>query len=392
MGFSENDHPFTRHTIPEGIEVVDWFDYSEKTLYDYEVIIADLSTAYASAIKPAKGKRDQLKEQLKLGGLVVVFTTSKKSFKITEDEVSTNYELLPPLITEYVDVVNEPSKRFSLVNPGDFKKIFNLYRGQGFYLALPYPASLRSKCGKFMVLARNRKGEPIGLQVPYEKGWVVLLPKVSPKKNALSVILEEIIPEFAGVPEPRWIVNHPFVDEKELLDRRDEIDKKLAEYRSWRGLLYATGTQLTNVVFKALSKMGVDVQKPEVEGIHDLEIDLSDNTIGITEITGSKKPIDLDKVRQLFDWCTTFEQGHPAVKVKGILIGNPEREKDLKDRGVPFTSKAVEKAKMNKFCLMTTAHLYHHLGSFYKGKLTGEQLVDLIRRTSGSLPTSRRKT
>ncbi len=393
VGFKLNELPFeSRFTglydaydeqrdpvVPVGIEAIKWDSFPERTLYDYNVIIMDLKTLGESQFRNVAGKRKQLEEFMNAeqGGLLVIYS-AKKDVSINDVKNVYNYSFLPGTKNDHslpIQIESEPSEESKPKDQGLCSALIKYYKGQDFYFDEPLPKESK-------IYAVNRKGKPLSLEYSWGKGTVVLLPNL-PRKNTLPYVLDHAIPEYAGVPEPLWLLDYTFLDESELQSNLERMQSTISAYRRWKRLLYATGNQLANSSKQAMMTLGLDVHEPKSAGDHDLEMILTSNDIAIIEITGSTGTVDVEKVRQLLDCMLKMEQEQPDLTVKGLLIANWEREKPPKSRGKAYTAKAIERAQANGICLITTVQLYELLQKFYRKEFSPDLFVDQLRATGG---------
>ena len=352
---------------PSGVEAVNWHGFVNVTLYDYDVIIMDL----ASADDRSLGKRLQLDEFLyrKDGALLLC--------------VCARHNLAwPKLIPSDVEikVVSEPSEEYDLHLRDLLSWPFSagIYTGQGFYFNGRLPANKK-------VIAVNKKGKVLSFAYRRGNGRVILWPEVRQKKEIVKFALDRVVPEFVGVPKPEWVDKVMMHDEKCLRAQLLETQRKIEDYQKWKVLLYGGGPQLCKIVKESLNFLGVKASDPRQCYDHDLEVELPGGLVGIVEVTGSTGTIDVDKVHQLLQFVTAVEKETPPRRAKGILIANPQRDKLLEQRDHSFTEKAVERARMNEFCLYTTLQLYESLEAFLKGERVAEQLVKTLSETKGAV-------
>lgn len=390
VGFELDDLPFEKKLkgrryillLPKGYELVTWDEFPAKTLYDYDVLLLNFTTLNRNLIPRAVIKEEQIRAQLNAdeGGFVVVFSCRKQRY-VKELDYHTlrldSYDILPK--GDSIETVWEYSEEFRLEKPGIFKLIFEkYYKGQDFYFSKIPKGST--------IFARNRKGGVLAFMYRYGKGKIVVLPEVSSKREVLEFLIERVIPEFLGVEEPEWINEIPFLDEEMLLRQRSEIDRKLSEYRHWKRLLYGIGPQLQEIVFEALQKMGLKVWEPEEKGMHDFEMELKEDVIGVIEVTGSKKRIGHEPLTNLLSYTVSAKDKYPDKLIKGVLIENPEHHKPLDDRDdVGFTDAAIEIAEKNDFCLIKTLDLYKLLQQYLSKELNANDLKRMIFEAKGLL-------
>ena len=390
MGFKLDDLPFEKGYLgpvegyedgfvaiaPEGTEVIRWTDLEKRTLYDYNVIIGNFETLNSYMIDRVASKRSQMLEFLNAeqGGLLIIFAARFTASSSSDSELD-NYHILP--LSGKFSVADETSQRQRIVTKGPFAPILVMYEGQEFYFQ-----SLPKTCHALSV---NRKGKALSFETSVGKGTIIALPKIPNKREALSHILDQILPEFGGVPEPAWLNKIHFLDEQKLQKNANELIETIHDYRKWKSLLYGTGGQLLAVTKRAMQKLGVSIRNPDHPEDHDFEIILGENLIGVTEVTGSTTRIDLDKLRQNLDHQLKMQQDHPELTIKGIMIVNSEREKEPGTRGPPCTDKALKRAQDNHMCLVTTTKLFALLEESYQGTFSTEAFLQALKSTEGIL-------
>ena len=217
-----------------------------------------------------------------------------------------------------------------------------------------------------------------------QSGRVVIFPpptKTSSKK-AIDFILKEIIGKYEELPPPDWIEDFKLPIQKEqkkieiireeirkLYDELTEAEKQVNELLAFRQLLYETGVPLQNIIKKAFEFVAIPVTKPMYsDADHSIEYG---NIVFLLEVKGKKDAIDIKDLRQLAsyidEWYGEKEPTNPDCK--GILVGNPWREDNPKERNkAPFTQKAVEHAKRRQVLLITTSFLFDLVLLKMKGK------------------------
>lgn len=210
-------------------------------------------------------------------------------------------------------------------------------------------------------------GDTVGFSYQYEKGKILILPSIksiiygettSSAKDSLAgflrclynyILLQYMEPSN---PPPEWLDSIVVRNEEELKIQYDTLGKEIQRIREEKTILVDDGHTLTRKVASHLDWLGFQTVEKEIEGKQDIEIS-DDNFKGVVECSGSVKHIKIDKLRQLMDYA--IEQG-----VKGIIIGNPWREKHPNSREISeaFTEPVVRRAEAQDICLVTVPHLY----------------------------------
>lgn len=223
------------------------------------------------------------------------------------------------------------------------------------------------------VLARNRVGDPIALEIPVSEGRLVLLPLVEgvPASREADVLTHAVVrsaerPEFLAVPD--WLPAYSLSGEDALTDelaglveRRDtlvakveEVSKRLEEKTRQKLLLYAQGrTLFGGAVARAFADLGFDV-----DAVGDLVSLQSDEGNALVAAEASEEP----KVG-----ATAYGRLHRELEkqiadgedpVKGILVVSGSRELDPKRRSTQFVAEALRGCRANGYCLVTSYQLF----------------------------------
>jgi hypothetical protein len=223
------------------------------------------------------------------------------------------------------------------------------------------------------VLARNKVGDIVALEIPFGEGRLVLLPSienVSPSHEA-TVLIEAVstaVLRPAFFAEPDWLAAYPLPGEEALRDERlrlndrkenltdkiDEISSQLEQVTRYKRLLYTQGRfSLLPAVADSFLTLGFEVEKVGQHLI--LRSDEGDATC-VSEAS-EQATIDLVPYRQLLrlvDRAHT-EEGDAT---KGILVISGSRELDPKRRPTQFTPQVLRGCKSQGFCLLTTYELF----------------------------------
>jgi hypothetical protein len=126
--------------------------------------------------------------------------------------------------------------------------------------------------------------------------------------------------------------------------------------------------------------MGFDTNLKENEGRQDIEIKFN-SFFAIIEAKGLEGYANNNALRQLLDYYVTASENNPDVK--GVFIVNHFRDKNPSERGQPFTEAALNLAKNNDFCLLTTIDLFKLYNLFLKHEMQTAQIIDIIKNTKG---------
>jgi hypothetical protein len=254
-----------------------------------------------------------------------------------------------------------------------FEEYLRAFAGQIEYSAI-YEDLLSTPIERFAtVLARNRVGDILALEIPFEDGAFVLLPPVhgvAPAREA--TLLAQVASDVAGrgsfSPEPDWTPSVPVPGEEGLRDelssvekRREKLDAKAGEISTKlrdilmpKPMLYAKGQRvLLPAVGAALRALGFDV---EVEFDH-LIAKSDEGDAQIIAAATESAAIDISSYRRLLrkvDLARTEDVGPD----KGILVVNGSRELDPRHRPKQYTEAVLRGCASQGFCLVTTFQLY----------------------------------
>lgn len=212
-------------------------------------------------------------------------------------------------------------------------------------------------------------------------------------KKAIDFILTEIIGKYEELPPPDWIEDYKLPIEsiqgkrenlrtklRNLHDKLIKVNQQLNELLIFRRLLYETGIPLQNIIKRAFEFIGIPVTKAKYSNAdHTIEFG---NVVFLLEAKGKKDAIDIKDLRQLTsyidEWYYKKKPSDPDCK--GILVGNPWRDVNPKERNqIFFTQDAVSQAKRRQVVLITTLFLFDLVVLKMKGKKidTKKLLTDL---------------
>ncbi|UCF10429.1 MAG: hypothetical protein JSW65_01745 [Candidatus Bipolaricaulota bacterium] len=263
-----------------------------------------------------------------------------------------------------------------------FEEYLRAFAGQVEYTAV-YEDLLSTPIDRFAtVLARNRVGDVLALEIPFEDGAFVLVPPlqgVSPAREA--TVLAQVTSDVAGrgsfSPEPDWTPSVPFPGEEALRDelssvgtRREKLDAKASEIEAKlavllgpKPMLYAKGRRvLLPAVGEALCALGFEVT---IEFDHILARSDEGDAQVVATATESAA-VDITSYRRLLrlvDAARTEDVGPE----KGILVVSGSRELDPRHRPTQYTDAVVRGCRSQGFCLLTTFQLYKLVVSVAEG-------------------------
>ncbi len=252
-----------------------------------------------------------------------------------------------------------------------------------------------------MVLARNRVGDAVAIEIPVDEGRLVLLPSVegvSPSREA-DVLIEaaRAASRATFVAEPDWLPAYALPGEEALADevvglveRRDalqakveEVQGKLEDKTRCKRMLYGKGRVLFGrAVADALGELGFEVEsRGEVwrlaceEGNALVAMEASEDArIGLAAYRRLHREMDL-----------AITEGEDPMK--GIVVVSGSRELDPKRRPTQFSAEVLRGCEAHGYCLLSSYQLYKMLlrAVAEKNKKTLAGLRRLLLETDGEL-------
>ncbi|MCK5247874.1 hypothetical protein KAR02_13290, partial [Candidatus Bipolaricaulota bacterium] len=223
------------------------------------------------------------------------------------------------------------------------------------------------------VLARNKVGDVLALEIPFDEGRLILVPPtegVSPSHEAsvLREVVDRMIDRPAFTAAPDWLPGYPLPGEDELRDeltrldeRQTSITEKLAELRAnWeektrhKRMLYTKGRfSFLPAVADGFRELGFDVEVED--GILTLRSQEGDALVVAAAADGAK--VELPAYRQLLtsiDQAVTDGDG----RMKGILVVSGSRELDPKRRTTQFSEGVLRGCTDQGYCILSSYHLF----------------------------------
>ncbi len=254
-----------------------------------------------------------------------------------------------------------------------FEDYLRQFAGRITYSAV-YQDILSTPIGRFAtVLARNRVGDVIAAQIPYNEGLLVLLPsveRVSPAEEALALIRAAtratLRPGFFS--QPDWLPSYPLPSEDSLRDelaglisRRDKLSEKIEEITEklrvatrYKRMLYTHGRfSVVPAVTDSLRVLGFEVEESGRDFI--VRCDEGDAVVSVAATDSAA--VGLPAYRHLLDHVDRARTSGEGPE-KGILVVSASCSIDPKRRPTEFTPQVLRGCKSQGFCLITTYALY----------------------------------
>jgi len=403
-----------------GCDCIRWDKKDFPSAVDYHLIIVDCTTL------PGENKTKFFPENLErlkrdlidflLAGHDIFVIADNKKIKIKtyrhgyekEGEIDSFYwSPLPVVFTKrsgkYIEKVERFKKYFEFVEGWPFEITYPS-RDDLNFLHSRFNLDIVDVDFKFLPFAFNPANKPIAVIEGFElsrlgkiktSGNIFVFPpptKINSKK-AIDFILTEIIGKYEELPPPDWIEDYKLPIEsiqerreglrtkiRNLYDKLIKVNQQLNELLIFRQLLYETGIPLQNIIKRAFEFIGIPVTKPKYSNAdHAIEFG---NVVFLLEVKGKKDAIDIKDLRQLTSYIDEwyYEKKPSDPDCKGILVGNPWREVNPKERNqIFFTQDAVSQAKRRQDVLITTLFLFDLVVLKMKGKKidTKKLLTDL---------------
>lgn len=254
-----------------------------------------------------------------------------------------------------------------------FEEYLRRFEGRIVYRAI-YQDLLSTPLERFAtVLARNRIGDVLALEIPYDEGRLVLLPTIEGVSPSLegAALMEAVRnsayrPAFA--PPPDWLPAYPLPGEDSLVDelsglieRREtlsakieEVSARLKEKSRHKKLLYTRG-RLTfgSSTAEAFESLGFEVDSDAKV----LTLRSANGDALVVASAADEARVDLPAYRRLRDAVdravTDGETPH-----KGILVVSGSRDLDPKRRPTQYEAGVLRGCEAQGFCIITSYQLF----------------------------------
>lgn len=223
------------------------------------------------------------------------------------------------------------------------------------------------------VLARNKVGDVLAMEIPFDEGRFILVPPtegVSPSHEAsvLREAIDRMIDRPAFTASPDWLPGYPLPGEDSLNDELMRLEErhaamaaKIAELRAnleettrHKHMLYARGRfAFLPAVADGFHALGFDVETED--GMLTLHSEEGDALVVTAAAEGAK--VQLPAYRQLLhavDQAVTDGDG----RLKGILVVSGSRELDPKRRATQFSEGVSRGCTDQGYCILSSYHLF----------------------------------
>jgi hypothetical protein len=254
-----------------------------------------------------------------------------------------------------------------------FEAYLKLFLGQIEYTAI-YEDLLSTPIERFAtVLARNRVGDILALEIPFDDGLFVLLPPITGASSAheatvLTDSVGRVVSRGGFVAEPDWTPAFPYPGEEELRDelasltkrgerlhaKMEEAAGKLRETIQPKPMLYAKGRRaLLTAVARGLETLGFDV----LATTDHLRARSEEGDALVVAAAEDAGAVDIGAYRRLLKHVDRVhtEEGEP---IKGVLVVSGARELDPRHRPTQFTPAVLRGCQAQRYCLISTYDLY----------------------------------
>jgi hypothetical protein len=243
-------------------------------------------------------------------------------------------------------------------------------------------------------IARNKSGKSIAGTVSYGKGSIHFLPPPTEctREEAIEM-LHDLILKPSTTRHPAWraqiaIPGMDAVEEqiRELRGKTEALEKQLERLESeknrldrFRDLMSPTGTgdYLESLVKDVLEGLGIKTSKAPPG----FPVDLLGSGFAV-EVTGITKGINVRSEK--YGQTLRFLERHHGEKL--LLVANTHKHIDPRKRPPQnFSELIVEHLKARHVCMLTTARLHQLWTAVWKGDLSKEAAVKLLKDTDGVL-------
>jgi len=376
---------------PSNIEITSCNIGYEPTLHDFHAIILDTEEILKSeyfpettgpierslAIFSLENLSLRIEEQIKTGGVTFCFS-SRDIQTIIFGKLFSKYVWCP----RDLGIVNEKGDTFypkfeELKYYSPLLKGFS--REEIFWSCYFSKLSMGDR-----TLATNRAGYSVFVEVPIGSGKLVMLPRFKNRANAVTTLVNEVIPRMILEEEPTFIPEWLPKFSTPLETRTRGL---LKEIETAKRLLYTKNKALKKSTAYALEKLGFKVEILPNGTLPDLRIE-ADELKGIVEVKGHERTqAKRSDLLQLLGYLSETK-----IQEKGIAVSNHEFQTTPNKRSPKaYTQGAIQLAINNNLSLLSTVDLYEIVLSILEGKRTTKELKEIrtkIMSESGEVKLS----
>ena len=179
--------------------------------------------------------------------------------------------------------------------------------------------------------------------------------------------------------KPHWIKKYAFNRKLEMIQKIEEMRKKIFHYEILERLLYGTGEPLEEAVKYALEYLEFEnVERPHEKDSYDISF-IYHGKKYIIEVEGTTKQGSKDKVNQLDGWIKKeLNMGTDPSKIVGVFVVNHFRDRDPEKRDEPLTEHAKRFLKYHRFVFFTTWFLFDLIKKVDEGSLSKEEARKMV--------------
>ncbi len=305
-------------------------------------------------------RNEEIRILLENGKVIISFLSPSIVIDIESDEKKwiSNYDFNDYFSVEFIIYLKPGEGRtFILDNPknpfSQYFKAFNKNLKSSAYFVY------KKDTKKFDFFLLNKAEKTVGFTAKLLNGLFAFLPyPIKPDPDKLIGVLEQCVNPFfkknVGSSPPPWINDFKVPGEDEIKEKIAEIDKnidilktnkrtdqeELDSLLEFKSLLYEQGIPLENAAIKSFELLGFKTGKRNTGDVeHDIILNCPEGK-AIVEVEGKDtKAINIDKFDQL---TRVVDEDFDITNIyaEGILLGNPFRKIEPKERVENFTNKA----------------------------------------------------
>lgn len=257
------------------------------------------------------------------------------------------------------------------------------------FAGLGYEAALTGALGAPLhafgrVLAQNRVGDPLALDLPVGSGRVLFLPAFpgAPAQEAWEVLrpaLAALLSLPLGESAPEWLVHYKLPGEEELKKRAEEIAQERErlsrreeelkeaqrEFDAWKALLYPRGREgFVQAARAAFARLGFTVHASETPVSFFAES--PEGNFFVRVALSPFSPVGPEEHRALLLALDRW-RNEERRELRGLLLCLAQPELDPKRRG-PQWHEAVARASLDhRFVLLSAYDLFRSLVQVLSG-------------------------